>query len=398
MAYPVAYRQKPRVRRPPGGSQGPVPRTPDPANDNRPPPANDNRPPPARQRPPEGRRGTGEDIARRRAREAARRAARRAWRFLRFFPLGKAIGVGIDIGDAYVEWRLGGKTAGATNPEPGAPWTKVKTCFGGGAAGWYPGGGANPCAYALASAVRSFGTPVPNGVNTIALLVARQNPVIPSYTHYTGTYWSRPPASYPDYYVPVGRPWFIPVGQPQPVPDPWALPIGRPAPSPVAPPYRAIPYRPWPDPYAPAERTIRGPAPVRRSPPPSFEIWPSPGKARPRHRREPPEPPVQERKFIATLDGATVLGRSISWLTEGLDFLDSLYDALPDHLRKRDATPQEKARALRDHFKEIDIPKALENLLKNELEDRFYGLLSRGMARAARRMGRPVGFETGWAL
>ena len=79
-----------------------------------------------------------------------------------------------------------------------------------------------------------------------------------------------------------------------------------------------------------------------------------------------------------------------------------MYEALPDRFKsKRPARFvgwDDKARLLWKHADQIDFNKAFDNLVVNELEDRFIGTLGKGAAKLSAKTGRPVGLQTGPAL
>ena len=114
------------------------------------------------------------------------------------------------------------------------------------------------------------------------------------------------------------------------------------------------------------------------------------------YRREPPPRGVSEKKRVP--GWTRIVWRLIGKFTEGVDFVNSLYKALPKHCRNA-KTFNERLRAVWRCFDQIDWSKALEEWFWNELQDLYYGRIGRLSARASKRWGeltgRPVGFGAG---
>lgn len=151
--------------------------------------------------------------------------------------------------------------------------------------------------------------------------------------------------------VPMTYPIFYPMGVPRPMP--WgAQPHRRPAPG----------YR---------EQTQRGPLPA-----------PKPGtKANP--VRRPPRGPEKEVKGGAFTSAGgrlmLILQKAGHGVTEGLDGLDAIHDALPENLQaKKGSTPQQKANAIYKNAGEISIEKAILNLAANHILDAIIGKIAGG--------------------
>ena len=117
----------------------------------------------------------------------------------------------------------------------------------------------------------------------------------------------------------------------------------------------------------------------------------------------PPGPRTKERKFALTVSG---VGRLIlGHVTEGIDTIQAIYDALPLKLRQRlwrmngnYMSPLDKALAIYRYINDIDPQKAVENLVYEQIEDYVYGRLGRITAEANKRRGFPGGLELGPAL
>ena len=68
-------------------------------------------------------------------------------------------------------------------------------------------------------------------------------------------------------------------------------------------------------------------------------------------------------------------GKGLSTYSEVGDFIESLWDALPERYQTEDAHIGEKMMDLYENINEIDMAKAVENLIKNEIDDRIVGKL-----------------------
>lgn len=211
---------------------------------------------------------------------------------------------------------------------------------------------------------------------------------------------------------PVEEGWYVPPGQAPyywpdelddegPVPWDWpeALPIRKPAAPPVPPPWRAIPAR-SPGFDRTVQRTVRGHqrrvtgrAQANRS----VRLRPD-AEARPQLQRFVPRRPARartrERKVAMRLAGTMAV--LVNAVTEGVDFTDALFDALPEGCRRHKSgsragqhiiTPQGKAHALWDCFAQLDLVSALENIALNQLEDWLLGKVGQRAGQAARDLG-----------
>ena len=111
--------------------------------------------------------------------------------------------------------------------------------------------------------------------------------------------------------------------------------------------------------------------------------------------RFPQKPRGKEVKIKMGAVAAIVTG-VFGAMTEIKDFLESLYDALPDDVKRRykGRATTTLARAVWENFDQIDWGKATWNLVKNEIEDRIIGLLQSGRARLGDVMA-DMGFAPG---
>lgn len=212
--------------------------------------------------------------------------------------------------------------------------------------------------------------------------------------------------------------------------DPFSAPIGVPMSTPRPVPYWAIPgLRPNPM-RSPVERTHRGPArapvraPVRAPGPitvpveiPTIVIEPVPvgvpgpgGSPAPApvsrsNAARPVGPPparTKETKALVAPVWWPVVKWALNGITEGLDAFYAIYDALPLRYKARGARRFEQhAAALYRNFEHVDWNKALENMIRNEVEDAILGRVGRSLAKGARSnpyYNRPVGFQAGPGL
>ena len=201
------------------------------------------------------------------------------------------------------------------------------------------------------------------------------------------------------------RPELPPVPEFWPAIDPLQLPIGVPVPRPLPLPWHVIPLRPWRNPWRdPGEQPSHGPEPKPRPRPrPRPEVvWPLVPAARPAirpntHRWAKPPSRVKENKTRASSGVIRALMPILNGITEVGDIVDALWKALPKKYRSKCVTMQCKAADLYRHWDKVEVTDALRELVKNELEDAFFGKLgAAGKAAAgANPYGGLTGFQTG---
>ena len=144
-----------------------------------------------------------------------------------------------------------------------------------------------------------------------------------------------------------------------------------------------------------------------------FEPWAPPVDVpapvvTPGHRPQPPRPREKERK--TKVQRAVARAANVAFeATETLDLIDSLWDALPENIRRswpktgvagptayrpgaRYHSPQDKLRAIYRHMDVLDVPAAIRNIIENHIEDAIIGRLNRGSDRARRRAGGTAGW------
>lgn len=224
-----------------------------------------------------------------------------------------------------------------------------------------------------------------------------------------------------DYTVgdPFPVPELIPMETPVPPisPDlvPEFLPITEPAPQPdPRPGVRVTPKRhhrralePW---RSPTYRPEVGPEPVPPiAPGPGvvIDVGPRPDiKPHVFHRplthtpRRPPDK-TKEKKVKGGLPPG-VTAALLNGITEGLDALNALWEALPDAVKfadklaawkqgKKFPTALDKAQSLWKNLDQMDWDAAVDNLIAEHAEDSFYGRIGRAQARVNRALNTPLG-------
>lgn len=198
---------------------------------------------------------------------------------------------------------------------------------------------------------------------------------------------------------------------PSPMWDPMSAPIMQPQATPQPIPVRYIPYRvtsPWPNGHTrysplaalPVNATFAWTT-VHTSNNP--RAWPRPGLA---YNRRPPPPNVEKEKKLDVTIATNLprINRGIGMITEGVDVIDVGWKALDKETRKKAwleagkplrMSPQQKLRALWDHWDDYSSDfdgfwyRFFLDLLKENYEDRVYGILGKAAGKLARDMGWP---------
>lgn len=140
-----------------------------------------------------------------------------------------------------------------------------------------------------------------------------------------------------------------------------------------------------------------------------FEGPPAPPKIATKFRDTPPPPRTHERKgqVQAGIGKAVQVAFAV---TEGVDVVDALFDALPASVRKnapksgvarkgamigegtRYSTPIDKALTVFKNYKQMDLSEAVKNLLINHFVDKIIGTMS---AQGADKLRKQLG-AAGW--
>ena len=146
------------------------------------------------------------------------------------------------------------------------------------------------------------------------------------------------------------------------------------------------------------------------------------GKPAPEHKYEPPKKGEKERKFKTARAVYDVMNKVVSPITEGIDFVNAGWDAMPDDIKKpkmpdyirrqgADAmskwrrstyTPQYKLRKMYDNIDQLDGEQFIKNLVENFWEDFVLGMGSSYATKGSKpwldQIERPVGLQTGPAF
>lgn len=304
--------------------------------------------------------------------------------------------------EASGEWNMSG-------------WSKIMDCGGADAikVGGYPGNTCNAAGWAMTNsdvAARTGAAPYNNGAFWIVnfwdhvlphpLLPSSHSLVFPNSTWrqpstspYEGPYWDEIPAT-PDVWSPAVAPRPAPQLYPviDPLTDPRNNPAGLPRGMPRAMPFHMLPYLGSNPDRSPVEQSQHGPAPAAAAG----------GAKEPPHKREPPQKNEKEKKFAAMPPAARLLSRIFHGITEGKDVFDAAFDAMPKKWQKEHKKDRlhTKAAALWRDIKQLDFAEFLQNLIKNQLEDKFIGTLNKGAGRnkPITRSNSPFGLGYGPAV
>ena len=88
-------------------------------------------------------------------------------------------------------------------------------------------------------------------------------------------------------------------------------------------------------------------------------------------------PKGAEKKGEAVSKGVWKLAKAAFEVTEAIDLLEAVHDALPEDCQNP-ATPQSMALALVTCFDRLDVNQAVKNVIYNQIEDAIVGYLGRG--------------------
>lgn len=181
------------------------------------------------------------------------------------------------------------------------------------------------------------------------------------------------------------RPDEVPKTEPAPVPKPSPLP--EPAPNPA--PRPNVIQNPFPD--APLDSWLPSPRPTPR----------------PQVRPQRPQPPRKNEKEKKARMGAVAgaIWAAFGPITETVDFVDVLYEALPRNIKRdaynklgRQPNPIERAELIYRNINQMDVGKALTGWAQNEIEDFIIGKFGKGVGKASQKDGRPIGYGAGPAI
>lgn len=197
------------------------------------------------------------------------------------------------------------------------------------------------------------------------------------------------PASWPDWVpetiVPTGIPIPDPIADPDYVPfipwfDPFLNPPLGPEPFPENPPV----YRPPTQPYRPdmGDKGNELPTPdFKPDPRPNGETWP--------HR---PPKGEKERKIKGGYNRIRqFLGQLLSGISEVNDVIEALWDALPESAQTEGANLREKFNDLYQNVDDIDMAEAVQNLVENQVEDKYLAQGFQALNEAYENLGIELG-------
>lgn len=262
--------------------------------------------------------------------------------------------------------------------------------------------------------------------------------------HYTDVAYERDPAVWTDL-----LPEVIPEGTVI-LPEPEPMPEGAPQPQPQPDPdrrqrRRAYPFpspQPQPSPRRREEEVERRLDPWRSRPGETPPLWPLPWQMLPLRVNTPwrqagnnvlpightdpwvdpvhvvqpvngPVIPIKPEEFPARPPEGTkerkintktyLLMRVVNAVTEGVDLVESAWDALPrsaqTRVKGKKTTAWQKMQDVYRNIDKIDGRKFVKNVILNEIEDRFFGKIGRINAKLARRLRPhgelPIGYQTG---
>lgn len=148
----------------------------------------------------------------------------------------------------------------------------------------------------------------------------------------------------------------------------------QPQPQPQAVPYTALPHRP----AHPQVTTVTSGGGSPRLPTYVY--------------RSPPGKRQKERKLQTNLPGIVLAIQKLGHgVTEALDAIDAIFDALPKARQKGATTPQAKLMRIYRYFDEIDMNAAMLNLIANHVSDAVLGRVSGGAQKYATEHGVTLG-------
>ena len=123
----------------------------------------------------------------------------------------------------------------------------------------------------------------------------------------------------------------------------------------------------------------------------------APWRPIPKHKRQPPGRGTKEGKVLSNSAKVGIgLFRALDTASEAAEVVSAIYDALPEHIKKlynRKDRPGDsfgqygldgadwKLPAIYKHWREVDTRKAVENMFKNEIEDKIIGGYQKALPR-----------------
>lgn len=186
----------------------------------------------------------------------------------------------------------------------------------------------------------------------------------------------------------------MPSATPKPIffPNPDIIPQPLPMAVPTVPPELVPPRMPRPnrtrrDPFGVPLRGPRGTSRGRGQPGQgaTFVVDPVSGVStvsEPSGPRQEPPSGTRERKSQAHQNAVQVLGWALA-VTEGVDLIEAVHQALPDHLQYSD-DPIGMLEDIYQSFNQLDIEQAIYNIVYNQLEDAIIGFIGAGASNSLR--------------
>lgn len=236
--------------------------------------------------------------------------------------------------------------------------------------------------------------------------------IVAAYPYMRAGLVKSPPVSLPVIdlgFLPMVDPMHIPINQPTAFPNPKPLFISPPPLGPRDPlESNESSYPPNVGPEAPTRPTPW--VPPYEVPSIDIPVWPPGAPAVGGHNNLPPGRNEKERKTRRSIPARLLLNS----LTESSDIIDAFYKSIPAKGTKRRwkgrdgkwreaaITPQDKLLFIFKNAKHMDLDKAIDNLVENELEDRVIGGLSRRLKDTYQTNqphgGLGIGYQAGPAL
>lgn len=117
-----------------------------------------------------------------------------------------------------------------------------------------------------------------------------------------------------------------------------------------------------------------------------------------RHVRRPPiRGKEREQKKIMSLRNGSFLGEMLGIITEGADLLDAFFKALPrdvrDGYRWKGGTAFTRLQYVVENLEHISIPKLVQNIIQDALEDAAFGKIGKQQAKAHQLMHKHFGID-----
>lgn len=93
----------------------------------------------------------------------------------------------------------------------------------------------------------------------------------------------------------------------------------------------------------------------------------------------------KETKLILTPAARSAIGMAINAITESIDLIRPIWDALPDKYQTRGAPPQVMLKEIFTNFDKINWTEAVLGIVENQIEDKIFGAIGSALTKAQRR-------------